>query len=342
MLTFLLAFFTAAFILNRAFNLLDRVWPSNDDLVGKMEWLAKSADEYDTLFLGSSYVLSNIDVNVFDSQMAKNGCPTSSFSLSAGAIDPFDEFILLRMLRKAGRIHPKYVFVEFSHLGFAFIVKKANVFSERMRYLHTPQNTLDACFFDSGRGYSFKDLILYYGFRLKLCLANLTGSGHFAAILERVRVRTNSRDWKASKGYMPITNGTTDKFFLEQGEKGFKAALERMKENDAKNERILSASEELFIRRMVKEIRLMGAQPFIVVAPGTGKQHFRFEKMIFSGGPPTVPAFDFLEPDAYPEIYKFENFNDPNHLYPSAAAIFSKILADEFSGYLRKRTDGQG
>src|SRR6185369_9557893 len=92
--------------------LLSEIQPLVPEAREKYAWLAGHADDYDTLFLGSSRVYRGIIPAVFDKLTAAAGVPTHSFNLGIdGMKPPEDAYVLERVLA----LRPKrlrWVFIE--------------------------------------------------------------------------------------------------------------------------------------------------------------------------------------------------------------------------------------
>jgi hypothetical protein len=81
----------------------------------------------------------------------------------------------------------------------------------------------------------------------------------------------------------------------------------------------------------VAEVRAVGAEPILVVAPTLDPRE-NFREL-----PPGVAVWRYHDVDAYPALYDAENRYDPTHLNDAGAQIFTDLLAARFAELLNTR-----
>lgn len=337
-LIFALTFFVTAFLVNYSLDKVDKILPSKDAMLAKIDWLERNGNKYTTLFLGPSYIQNNVIVKSFDSRMRKYGFESFSFSMSATHLDIFQELIVLQRLRKMGRMRPKYVFIEPSLIAGADNLNKD---TERLRRLHTLQNTWEGCVQSMRFDKTAKEKISQCSIRLELCFANITGIGRLSAIQSRIdqTIKGAGRNrWIETRGYVPKRSRNNTALSSRDSnlrQKEFNANLVKMAGANGKEAPIDGVQKEIYIvANIIREARLMGAEPIILLTPGVSKYYFPMKALLEYEGVGKVQVFDFLRPETYPDIYQIDNFVDNNHLSEHGALIFSRALADEFSEYL--------
>lgn len=337
MLVFVVFLVGMIILCNLALDKIDTVLPTRDRLFGKLEWLIANKDKYNAIFIGPSYVQNNVFVNTFDVQMRNRGHRSASFSLSDSGLDQFQELVLLRRLRRIGTVHPKYIFIEPSMKPK---IEGKNKYNERIRRLYTIDTVVDGCIMDVASDAMIGEKLSNCLFRLRFGFENYTGVGRLSLIQERISKRNKDkvRDfWNKNNGFIFYSGfrSSRHKRHISKGEDFYKKSIMKISET-IKNDDLINASGKDFsvLYQIISEIRQMGAVPVILIAPGSLKFNFPVKELGAFEKDWGFKIFSFANPQDYPRIYKFKNFNDSNHMSFRGAQIFTKILADEFADYV--------
>jgi hypothetical protein len=95
----------------------------------------------------------------------------------------------------------------------------------------------------------------------------------------------------------------------------------------------LDPMAEQYLASLVAMVRSAGAEPIFMVPAGgltyRGAWLWQAQRL---GVIPVL--FDFSDPTAYPDLYRYDTWFDKEHLGEEASVLFSQYLADEVAGYL--------
>jgi hypothetical protein len=111
----LMAFLLVAWALNTLVRALP-IEPRIAVLTHKLRYLEQHADEFDTIFAGTSRMHFQLDPAAFDAEMARLGCVSRSFNMGVHALIGAEQRHLLRRLAEIGRGRWRWIFIERNQL----------------------------------------------------------------------------------------------------------------------------------------------------------------------------------------------------------------------------------
>lgn len=303
----------------------------------KLAHLRERADEYDTLFLGSSRVYHQIIPAQFDRATAEQGMPTRSFNLGIdGMRAPEDAYVLDHFLAmKPQRL--RWVFVELA--GIRLEITKGMRGSIRAAYWHDLDRTELVIHraFSSERDYGFaRQLEETWSFRSEIVehaqlflqrLANAGRAEWLTRLLKGEPVPAISRKavGPASDGYL-LAAAPQQMRAAETA--AYRKALAQRKEEPATG--VWDRASLRALRRMLKKIAASGATPVLIVPPTTAKKNFKPEA---DAG---VVVLDYSDIERYATLYEEPHRADREHLNEAGAVVFTQLLAADFIGSFRK------
>jgi hypothetical protein len=304
----------------------------------KSAWLAAHADDYDTLFIGTSRIYRGIKPSLFDELTAAAGVATHSFNLGIDAMSPPEDAYVFERI---AALHPKrlrWVFIETGMIrpgvGYGG--------DDNVRSLHwhdtartwlalrallspadEPLRWKKALFGDEEERRSLDRAVAHIG----LWFTRTVNAGRGATLLqERLapppRVHLSTVLGKGRDGYMPAGDGRP------------------MPENERVDyeRRIQEPSHISFLDRdaqhslddMLTRLSALGARPVLVVPPvlGKGRQYPQ------AGCP--APVFDYGDPGKWPGLFEVEHRADRGHVNVAGAEVLTRAVAADFIDLARR------
>jgi hypothetical protein len=302
------------------------------DVVGdKLAHFRAHAADYDTVFVGSSYVYREISPEVFDAVTARAGMATHSFNFGVPGMDPPETYFVVDRVLDAAGGRLKTVFVELDY--FRAEVRDRNVHTRRFDYWHDASRTVQV-----GRGLVESDLPVTKRVKdawfhaeafARETLAVGRGRSLVAALVGRADAAPATLGARGD-GFRSLDEEQAQRFELRRG---FYQALEEDRYadklatlrtgGDAEDAREHAGAIDLVaLRATVERVRAAGARCVLVVPPCLAPRADLREL------PAGADVFAFNLPDAYPELYDTKYRFDLGHLDAEGAAIFSRVLAE--------------
>lgn len=302
----------------------------------KFAWFATHADDYDTLFIGTSRIYRGIQPAVFDEATAAAGVPTHSFNLGIDAMSPPEDAYVLERIANLRPKHLRWVFIETGPtrpgVGYG---GEDNV---RSLHWHDTTRTVLACrsvLAPPGRERRWSALLFgsaeerrplaLAGSHVWLWLTRTLNAGRGALLLEAYlqpapRARLSAVLGRGRDGFMPAGDGKP----MPDAER---ADYERrFAERAAKGSRIsfLDRDAQCSLDLMLTRLRALGARPVLLVPP------FLHEARQYPKPGCPAPVLDYGEIEKWPALFELDHRVDRSHLNPAGADLFTRAVAADF------------
>ncbi len=307
--------------------------PEVPEVKPKLAWLKLHADDYDTLFVGTSHIYRQIDPATFDHATAEFGRSTHSFNAGVDGMQPPEDAYLLDQILN---YHPKqlrWVFIEAGQVRVPIDPAKRG--TERAVYWHDWER-LSLIFKESVavkkakhlRG-TLKALVTPLGLfcdHLGMFVTNMSNLGRGSALVEWITQDEKPPvSWIAlgpnHDGYLGIEgNAMNDKDLAD-----YRREMAARKGQPIRTEPGSKTDREALLR-MVRKIEAIGAVPIIIVPPIIPPPLFR---PALEGR--AIDLLDFSEIERYPDLYSEPSRMNASHLNATGAVAFSKALAERFA-----------
>jgi hypothetical protein len=302
----------------------------------KFTWLAAHADEYDTLFIGSSRIYRGIQPAVFDELTAAAGMPTHSFNFGIDAMTPpEDAFVFDRM----ARLHPKrlrWVVLECgtlkSGVGYGGEENARSVYwhdtartALALRALIAPADgRLDLAGTLSGPEEMRRPMTLALAHGRLWC-ARTFNAGRGALYLQSwlrppPRGREPSVLGPAGDGYVAAGNGRP---MTPDNRADYERRFAQCRAQPAAIS-FLDRDAQHSLDTMLNRIRVFGARLVLVIPP------YLAEARPFPQPGDVVPVLDYSEIEKWPALFDPANRVDRSHLNPAGAELFTRAMAADF------------
>jgi hypothetical protein len=302
----------------------------------KLEHLAAHGDEYDTLLIGSSRIFRQLDPAMLDQVAGERGLPLHSFNCGVDAMfAPEDSYTLEQALK--GRRQPlKWVLIETS----VFLPSGAEAPNPPQRVVtwHDWPRTLSACRAAYGSKAERKATFFKrWSRRAEIVSRNWTEiSGHLRCFLRRTtrlgrgggllqgflapeKTREQRLPIAQQRGFIAITEPSNPAEIAK-----FEKAMAERRADPAEH-RALTPEAQRNLERMLSSVRKAGARAIMLHPPMPSQ-------IIYEPGPNThVPVLDYSDFNKYPILYALENRKEHAHLNARGAAIFSRIVAEDWA-----------
>jgi hypothetical protein len=287
--------------------------PSLPELSNKLDYFARHARDYDSVFIGSSRIYHGISPALFDTDLCAAGHKSHSFNLAADDLKPPES---LKVLAQVMRIHPvRTVFLEWTKIQID--PHTADQTTQRDVAWHSSEWTwsvLREVPHGHERGlYSYHQGELFR-IHLGLWLRHYANLGRaqdwFRPTTQRVHFREELGP--STDGYRP--RGTT----VWNGVDRFR---ERVRKLTVGATQIAWLDDPLFselIENAAGSCRLRGTQLILVVPPTLND---------LPKPPSGIPLLAFNDPHRYPTLFSVKRRADWEHLNEAGALEFSNALA---------------
>ncbi|HLO84520.1 MAG TPA: hypothetical protein VK203_05825 [Nostocaceae cyanobacterium] len=347
-LIFILFFLATAGLINKAFP--DSQIPKNlGDVSAKLEYFTKHKDEYDILFLGPSTTYYGVIPKVFDESIAANGNSLKSFNfgIMSANVAEMDFYLQKILALKPAKL--KWIFLDCLVNSF---VEEAPTATKNV-YWHTPIKTLENIKLIAESTLPLDIKIAALSANSISFFHNWLGIGNVADILQ-------PRITKIPGGILP------DKVIQQSGyyamdwmndieqldkifqEKYLEVYKQRLKQAQAASPNSQTTSQYpvdsyalKIIKQMIDRIDNQGKitnnkiEPIFLIPPALDAdvEHTPIMRAIDLGYVSTLFAFN--NPNNFPSLFELANRSDQRHLNYQGAEKLTKILAAEFSNYLK-------
>ena len=303
--------------------------PDLPDVAQKWRYFAAHKDEFDTLFLGSSRVIEQIDPALFDRELADHGVTSRTFNFGLHGLFPPEDSYVLDWILDTGPTRLRTVFVEVSMFRDKFGDQAPETL--RAAYWHDWPRT------EAVRRVLFAD----FHFSRKKWRASLTKFSdrgglyltHLRLFLRKTLNIGRGSSFLPWRGPVPPTRA------LGPRADGFPAspdAAEMKAHERAEYERLFAAFQEkpavrtplpagaqANLDRMLARIRAAGARPVLLLSPSVSP-------LVFVPRREVASVLDFSDAAKWPALFQAEHHRDPGPLNPAGAKIYTSLIAREF------------
>jgi hypothetical protein len=344
----LVLFATAVF---GARTLLVRWWPwePDGDPADKLAAFAEAPDRYNTIVVGSSRVLREVDPATFDTRMATLGYATRTFNLGIPGMTSPEMRDYLRRIMQVAPAGLEFVIIAPEFLDGS--LEDDNVASIRVIAWHDSANTVTALRAAAASGRPLAQRAEWSYNHVASYLANLSGTSQLWAALSASpapramgSIGPDGNGWYSLDDQLEMGNAAAQRglmrrrnVLLQLGEEGFASMVHRLvRRAEAADASLpaLGSEEASYLADLVEIIRAGGAAPIFMVPPGGSEYNSGWLRRAEADG--IIPVvLDFGDPRPWPDLFTFDSWFDPGHLGEEASIRFSAYLADEVAGYLR-------
>lgn len=314
------------------------------ELEEKFAWWEQHADEYDTLFLGTSRVYRGLMPRIFDERMAESGMPAKAFNFGIdGMFAPEDTFVLERLLARK----PKNLRRVFIELGmFQTNLEDLDPFSIRSAYWHDWERTYLVLknLLESKNGDIRWNLLFFGSERERDRLRKAIG--HTGAFLSQTlsvghgtRLINAGFDPLAKTESMALLGPARDGFVAMAPDKvlsgadreAYDAFLEKLVRKEQRTQRV-NRQLQRNLESIVQVVRHAGAIPIFIISPVLNRD-FRYPASSLD-----VPVMNFSDVRAFRELLNSKHRADSAHLTAKGAVFYSEEFSRHFIEILRSQS----
>ncbi|MEO8352428.1 MAG: hypothetical protein ABI680_11900 [Chthoniobacteraceae bacterium] len=315
------------------------------ELREKMAWWDQHADEYNTLFLGTSRVYRGLMPRIIDQRMAEAGRPTKTFNFGIdGMFAPEDSYVIEHILDRQPK-HLRWVFIELAM--FQKNIDTDDPFTVRNSYWHDGARTMLVIrnLLTSKNGeIRWKELLFgtegerkrlrYAWGHLTLYISHTLSIGHGRRLLEAdfnplgkmkgMRILGPDRDGFEAMG--------PDKILAGPDLKSYEAQLKKLM-GEEQRAQLVNPQLQRNLEVMVRRVRELGATPIFIIAPVLNR-----EIRLPGGALADVPVLNFSNLVNSRQLLETKYRADSAHLTPEGAVLFSEEFARRFIDLLRSQS----
>jgi hypothetical protein len=304
----------------------------------KLRHLAEHLDQYDTLFVGSSYVYREVAPAVYDETLARHGVAARSFNLGVPGMDPPETYALVERVLDLAPRSLETVVIELDY--YREQVRPRDLHTRRFDYWHDGRVTVEVlrAIAESGapRGKKGKDVASHLEAYARRSLA----VGRGPAMLGAYRAPADALGPRVD-GFVSLDSEGSGGFALRRGmfeaiegdrldEKV--AALREVAGAEARSDGVGAVDREALVR-VVDRVRRHGARPVLLVPPCLAPRDDLIRMATDELG---LEVLVFNDPDAYPSLYGVDLRFDVGHLNERGALEFTRMLAERIAPVLAK------
>jgi hypothetical protein len=303
-------------------------------LVGdKLAHFRRHADDYDTVFVGSSLVYWQVSPGAYDGELRARGLSARSFNLGVSGMAPPESYYVVERVLAAEPERLRYVYLELN----SYRLQARRSGSTRFTHWHTPAHTVDVL-----RAITRRDS----SWRWKATQS----VQHVEAWLERAFLMGQGRALAASVGLGwlgptpdpavlgPDGDGWLSADDQEDGRAGpsgllgpdrleFEEQVESLR-GSAGRERSESEVELESLLAILERIRAAGATPILLASP---RLEARGALVARVRARTDVEVMDFHDPGRNPELFEAETRADLRHLNREGSLRYSRAIAARFA-----------
>lgn len=317
------------------------------DLETKYEFYRSRADDYDTLFIGSSRFYRHISPSVFDNIVAEIE-PVQSFNLGVAAFPAPQPFWLYERILEDDPEHLKYVFIEISPPGDS--PPNTNLHTKRFVYWYNFEDTVFLIRSVIRSDTSIPVKLDFLGIHVMTLLEKQFNIGMGLDIVEfwgRDTTNTlnefylgrqldgfHSLDQQLEK-FPGISRG------ISNSQQAFEANPQVLTNRTRQSQQAFNLEEstlefnEIYFQEIERIIELSTARNIhiiFVLPPRLGNEYLSILPTFYHIAP--EHRIELGNPKLYPELYAPEHTFDVGHLNSEGAAVFTELLAHKFISLL--------
>ncbi len=313
-------------------------WPESSGFRAKLEYFVEHKDEFDVLFFGSSRVLCGVAPREFDEELAEHGLEVRSFNLALGGMEAFETDYLLRRVLDLEPAALRWVVIEYTSwdpVGGWTAIESTNL---RRIAWHTSSGTRDAVEAILVARVPFTTKLTELGRQARFLGLWVSNVGQAFPALDHARgvsrlpPRTNplfGDDIPGLQGWHPMFNESY----------GRRAWSKRVK--NLLNAGVRSQGEKVDLRdfptgvleRQVERVRSRGMG--LLYLGLSFDESLRAQALLERGTLPEL--FAYTSPLEHPELYRYEQRADVNHMNPDGARALSRVMAKDFARLLEEK-----
>ena len=318
--------FLVGFILTAA--LIHLFMPRRPGLVDKQFRKALAAREYcDVLFVGPSYVASNVDPEVFDDEAKAIGFPVRSCKFGVSALKGYELKLNIERLLEHDWPRLKLIVIDIT-LGIGVEFADDNWFKERVLEWHTWESIpwlFDYYDEKDARRWSKKGPLLWT--HLEHVLARYTHLGGGRDLLEDAR----PLERLVERGGPKNVNARSSREIVRDEKTRVKRraharGVALLKKHKAKRRPPKKSELGDWSLELRDQVRSHGLEAYFLLAsvytPETKPKQAR-------RGRDRLVVLDFNDPARYPDLYRRDSRGFTHHLNRNGTVIYSRLLARE-------------
>jgi hypothetical protein len=305
-------------------------FPNVPNVGAKWRYFDDHKDRIDTVFIGSSRMVSQIIPTEFDAETAALGAPTHSFNLACTGMWPPESCFFLRQILKLRPLHLKWVVIDLMNVNSR--IYGGNGGAQRAEYWHDGHGTLMAWrdILDSTKTPQEKATHLWtHGCIFVTRLANPGRAVEWLATRMHLSNAERPPDWVQTAGFEPNSKDPLPADAVQQ----FVETVAELKKGLSK-QRMRPVFYDA-VKEMAAEVRRAGAEPVFVLAPTMSV------KENWGGLPPGVTLLAFNDPTQYPLLFDPDLHFNAWHLNERGAVPYSHLLARRFTEWRQSKPEAR-
>lgn len=283
-------------------------------------------DEFDVLFLGSSFTKRQIDPRVFDRELARSGHSIRSINLATLGMSVFGSDLLARRILSLQPKRLKWIVIDVGHFGVNFM--PGSLYTNQVLWWHTPGQTAAAVRATFARELPARENLFEAGRHLAhffwrfAHLGMGTGDTNEALLELPRRPVHEARLQLRDRGFMPH-RGSQSPTFLDSQEDYESTVREARRAGHWPSQ--VSDVHLPFLLDQARWLRRNGVEPVYIVPP------IMKDFPGIEGPTNLIHLFRYNDPEKYPQLFAFEARRDRGHLLEHAARDYTRLLARDFA-----------
>lgn len=314
---------------------------SDPVITAKYNYFLKHKDKYNTIFFGSSRMYRGFSPSIFDDEMRKRGFKSRSFNFGAPSLVPPESYLYIKKILDSNPKNLKIIVIELHTLKT--IIESNQIHVPRYIYWHNLKNTAFVISALIESNVTFKEKAVNIKTHLMQFAKNMVNLGKGLMFLKAI-----ARGKMQSEGNLAKLGPELDGFYprdadddaqvvkvgkmFQHGREAYEKIISELTtsiKNNTYDKKMLSTAGEMALSDILEKIRDNNIEPIIVLLPTVRK--YMYGLMNYGKDKSGVRILKFHNPVNSPEIYKYENHWDNDHLNLNGAEIYSAILAKDFS-----------
>ncbi|MBF0358115.1 MAG: hypothetical protein HQL70_05860 [Magnetococcales bacterium] len=285
-------------------------------------------DEFDILFLGSSYYKDAINSEHIDQEMNKLGCRVRSFKFGADGLNAIEYMFVLEQIKQSNPLKLSTIIIDLPSPHY-----RSHLYaSTRTRFFNSWSNFFPFVYeIWSLPRFRKTRSILLYDFFLAF-IYERTGINSLSRLLAPLLPPPNQQKnhLQQTKKVSSLEKASTE---LKKKQLLIKQAENLVVETDVWKDGYAKRNQKGHFARLqpiLKKLQGIGLKFAVVLAPGF--PHYAYSeplREIFSEKVPETPLWHYNFPNRWPELFNGENLSTISHMNSKGAKIFSTLLAKD-------------
>ncbi len=309
------------------------------EIFPRFRYLEEHADEVSLIFVGTSRTQRQIDPPLFDAILTRGGYPMRSFNFGIPAMNGAETLNVLERIAQLRLPRLEWLLIDPGHLRTE--IRDDNIMSDRVWEWHDLRGTLRALDQIQGEGMPPEARFGRARAHLFALARHYSGLGRGWRLLARGEGSASGtpnvpwREGYAALEWEPRLKGRHERYKDRLDE--YMALIEPLPGELTRDRAPLRGHQRRYIAALHSIFEDHAARAAYFIAQRNDTRALYLREAAEEGLIPVI--FDYTDPIRYPDFYDPKYRFDRGHLNEAGAALFTRVIAEDFLAYLEHERD---